>query len=610
MKKSVLFLAFWMMFSSVFTSCNDDLDNALNVHEVSKDSAAHGMSIDGAYQSIAPLGQDNRYMNIVVNGDTVMLRVTDAEGSVVNAVTAKGVRDVQGRVSVVLDKAFEGMKSFTFETEGSFCYLLRAQMENGEQQRIAFWDNGVAPFSADDDVTNQFMLKVAKGATVGLVKLLPGGSFFSGVVSAVFPSGSTDMKVGDAYKMLDRSMQQIKNQLNCISNKLENMDTRNVLIAHQELQGYLFTCNNMCMAQIASLVKDIPNVDLNYIMSHPELKKQIYEVMLAWGNYNVQGNPAVSTSQHFITDVANGYGLGEKKSWSHLVDTYAERTYAWEHQGYEIRELYRSRDMITALQASMLLNLYHEMVSSVVDFDQTNMEAIRDNFLKYAVVRDNDHAVCQIPGANHLKIARSSYATVPFMNADNTPTFNFENEYWIRKTAQKFIGQMVFSDNTYRDLSWFVVPNGWKMKEEDQKAALGKMITLQEAQTIYNYYGGKLSFHEILQNEAGIPDKDYKTDKDNVMMVSNGNVKWETCTESFFGKDRIKLDVEHVCHMDRKNNDTFAGYGLGIFNKKELHDGENNIWLSFDSWYKHEDNVHIKNMTVDSREAGWTPGGY
>lgn len=570
-------------------------------------NAAKAHSLAGNYISLTPFDQTGQYMTLTINGQRATLALLDTDGDAVSTITSDGMTDTNGNLNVQPHEAFYGIKSFSISPEGSFIYQLKAQMENGEQKTICFWDNGIATFAdRSDDATNEIMLKAAKGITTGFVRLLPGGGFFSEIVKSVFPSTlNPDMKVKEAYQKLSNTMEQIQAKLNSISDKMEDLDMKNALIDHNNEQSALFEANNNCMSQIASLCDGKANIDINYIKNNDALNKQVTSILREWGTTVVAGNSCNITAKLFVKKVVNGYGIpGQQKSWAHIVDTYAERTFPWEHQGYEFREMYRSRDMITSLESAMILDLYHELIPGGTSLEQQYVTTLKDNYKKDEVVRDNDHAVCQIKGANHLKIDRKSYHHVPFFREGDTPTYTFSTDFVIKREMHEMgIGCMSY-ELIGSKAPWFVIANGSKMNADEQKKAMSEMMTLQEAQAIFNHYGGKLSFHEILQNEAGITDNNYQTDKENIFMLSNGEVKLNVNWT-----DDTKVSVEQVCHMDRKDNTTFYGFYFGKCNHNKKYD-DNDIYHYFNHWTELNQNVHFKDMKIDSRTAGWQPAQY
>lgn len=609
MKKSVFFPIAMVIFTAVFTSCHDDLAEVRNF-EPTMTEVEKARGLDGNYKSMLTDANTRQYYTISIKGEDVTLNLVDEKGRAVKTVYAKGKYNDKGEMNVALNNDFQGMKSLHISKKGTFYFECKAQMSDGETQSFGFLEKKMTRVLADYEVlNNDAILRVAKVGIAEMLKLLPGGEFIGQAVTALLPMTTMDpdMTVKESYMKLNEGINEIQAKLNKVSDQITNENTKRILMEHHNVQRTLFNNNIICLAQIASLCDAYPNADVNTIRNNPELRKEITSALKEWGDRNVEGNTCILAAMNYMEDVAKGYGFNGGVSWAKLIDTYAERTFAWEHQGYEMRDLYRTRDMITSLQTAMILDLYNEFVNWGVNYSKANLEAIKTNYKNNAVVRNNNYAICQIPGANHIAISRNSFYEVPLgIGEGKTPTFNLEDNFVTG------VYGMLSHNFGFKNIDNFVIPNALHHKENGTlNLAANSMLTEKEAKAIYNYYGGKKTFHQILVEEAGIKDVALNDKKESVILLYGTNVSQNKIETYTFN---IVADV--ACHIDQKDkNHVFDNFWMadyyGSYDTKNYSTGAGTTSeVVFKEWRKWNQNKHIVQVRVHNRTKGWERSDY
>ena len=199
-------------------------------------------------------------------------------------------------------------------------------------------------------------------------------------------------------------------QLNQISLKLDQIQKQLDAV----LQKIEVVLDNQAEAQFnshKSELNSLANTILPYFEKVMEEKDSVKRSEYLKEFNSMQGTIKTST---FLDNIASI--TIQKMSIYDAYDKYIYGCYPWEEQGYTARESFRALDMITAFKGTLLAVLFYNDRN-----DSSTIQAHLDKFARYldyyngsAVVRDDDHAVCQIANCKiriNKKVDRRDFKT-------------------------------------------------------------------------------------------------------------------------------------------------------------------------------------------------------
>lgn len=580
MKKSSIFaMAIAVAVATGFTSCSDD-DYAETNNVENSAQSAQSKSLDGAYKSITFDTETGLSYILEVDGNTVTVSSVH-ENRTVESATVIGCYSEDGKeFSGDFSKAFNGLKGIKLSKIGGTYLECTMVQSNGSEQALGFQEAQPQVRASVEKLPNQMIEALAKKGITELVKLVPYADIFKDVIiNQIFPK-STDMSVSDCYKKLNESLDNIKQRIEEQTAHFDNDRYNDILSAHKKTQTLLQAANMDCLAALASIQQDAEANKLD--PSSPEVKAKVAKALTSWQHRVVDGSNPDIMSALFIEDTAVGYGM-QKQDWYNIVDAYCENVFPWEHMAYELREDFRTRDMITCLQCALLIDMCNAVIDGNVFYSHDALNTIIQKYKDNKVVRDEQHAVCQIKGANRVVINHGGFQRVDISYYDVAKPYHFD---------------------AWTDHHWFVVPNwDWHHKSSPssnidytQDEYAQKMLTVDEAKAIFNYYGGKMSMAEILQKEAGVNRMEdcIASTKDDVLFLLGSDVRTKA------NWDDHTLLIDNTCFLNRKQN-AFATLTFGYY--------DSNKSGGFSKWKGRTENP-IRWLMVNNRTNGWKPMAY
>jgi len=577
MKKTFIFAtALALAFS--FASCSDDNYDQTN-NTVNPSQSATSNALDGAYKSITFDTETGKSYTLNVSGNSVIVSSVDKNG-VAEVSTATGsYSEGEKAFSGTFSEASKDLKNIKLTMVGSTYLECTMTKTNGGELVLGFNQNNPALGTSVEDITNQAIQAVAKKGITELLKLVPYGEVFKDVViNQIFP-GKATMSVADCYKQLNESLDIIKQRIEEQTAHFDNGRYNDILSAHKNTQELLQAANMDCLASLASIQLEAEENNLD--PASPEVKSKVANALSNWQRRVVDGSNTDIKASLFIDNTAIGYGM-QKQDWYNIVDAYCENVFPWEHMAYTLREDFRTRDMITCLQCAFLIDMYNTVIGGNVFYSHESLNAIIQKYKDNPVVRDEQHAICQIKGANKVVINHGGFQRVDLSFYDFPSNYSF---------------------NVHNDHNWFVVPNWeWHHKKTasrtdyTQDVDAKKMLTVDEAKAIFNYYGGTMTMAEILKNEAGVNRVDdcINSGNDDILFLLGSNVRTKTHWSDH------TLYIDNTCFLNRKQS-AFDSLAFGDYISTKSG--------GFSKWESRTDKP-IRWVMVNNRTAGWKPMDY
>lgn len=479
------------MTTVALTSCNDDRDefiaNNATVSSTQQDATKTVSAMEGNFSGTAYMMSKTMQFKIYNEGEMLKIEAYDGNSMVASA-QSKVTSFKEAGEEVVKGEFgdFMGMKNFSFKKVGDFYYTLNAENADGSETEIGFFEDTMTR-SVLGDIVCEYTKSVAKKSVTALADFVPGAKLFlHPMIEILFAGAKTpsDMKVSDCYKELNASLTKIQLQIEDFQKQYSEMTNMMALTAHHEKLYVIEDNTRQCVNEVVSLACS------DDVLAQEKIK----ELILKWGNKNA------AEAKTYIFRVKNGTG---SMLYSSIVDAVAEQKFAWEHQGYDFRDEYRLHEYTMVAECAALLTAYAEYetsegVGSIPAYVNSIIEQAQAN----AVVRDENNAICQIPGANHIKIDRNSFK----MHSTEKPAApNADGMY-------PTILDIPNGVSLRANVDWFVVPDanvhcyGPEKAKKNFEEAKNAMITVDEAEAIIKYYGNQRSFRNILVNEALVSD--------------------------------------------------------------------------------------------------------
>lgn len=579
---ALMFGAFAMSSLSLASCADDNELNNTAKQEVAQDVSSE--ELEGAF--ICP--DQAMKLSMLVKGNNVTFNTPDASAQAQVTYSSDG-NSFMGEFA----SPFKDIKSFEFKKVGAFYHSLQAQMVDGTQQEFAFYQGmqtRAANVTAPDIRVNYLKGVMKKGLTV-LTDLHPYSKIMiSPFIDLLFTdTPEPDMTVKECYENLSQSISEVKLQIANFEHKYAEATELTWLYNHNELCAQLEPPTRNCLAEILSLRES------NSVDAEAQIKAKINE----WGRQYVD------MARKYLYEVYVGTPLN--MPYPVVVDHHAETIFPWEHQGYDIREQYRLHELNIVAETGMMMLLYGEENPMQKDDNIIpQLEYIAKVYKDIEVKRDTKHAICQINGANHVKIDKSSFGS-----ALPTTAPDLKGNY-------KSIFKIPDGISTETDLGFLVVPTFDKDKnyanDENFKKWKEKMMTTKEAEAIMNYYGNKKTMYNILRDEADIRCP-YFTENDNYLFLygtttstSNRTIEGSIASgTTMWGSQDVYLN--EVCYVNRTSN-AFDKYHVGRASiyYHEIPFSDNHF--VYNGWKRLNIDTKSLQLFVDERENGWVPGHY
>lgn len=224
-----------------------------------------------------------------------------------------------------------------------------------------------------------------------------------------------------------------------------------------------------------------------------------------WGNKNVNGNTnylnASILLKNYMSTWQTGIDKGKdnEKTYIEIYDAIAKRVYAWEHEGYEFRQINRTVDAAVLSQAVMLTAMYYELngkkdaaYALYIEFGEVQ-SYIDSNKIDF----NYDYIKCQISGIER-KFSPTLWMKTNKDYIDCLGSYSW-TPGWFDKVPESFdIG----SSKTAKRLH-FAVPHSQYNNFKEPK-----LLSADDYKKIVDYYGNKYTLREIFQNFAGFLNAD------------------------------------------------------------------------------------------------------
>ena len=264
--------------------------------------------------------------------------------------------------------------------------------------------------------------------TVAGVAKWAGMNLLSGATGAIASTAMTAIMsqmgigVGPKLKQISLKLEEIQKQLETVLQKIEViLDNQ----AEAQFNSHKTERNSLANTILPYFEKVMEETD--------ETKRAEY-----LKEFNtMQGTIKTGTFMDNIASITV-----QKMSLYDAYDKYIYGCYPWEEQGYVARESFRALDMMTAFKGTVLAVLYYQGIG-----DESTAQAFLDKFATYLnyynttlVVRDDDHAVCQIPNCKiriNKKVDRRDFKTQTWLkNGTDFKSSYFESShpihmYWV-----------------------------------------------------------------------------------------------------------------------------------------------------------------------------------
>lgn len=551
----------------VLTSCSDDLGNnntsVANNYTTEKTIESSNVA-DGMYTAVCADAETGLAMNLTVKNGEGSISTLDSNG---NSQSAKDI------------------KSFTLRNVGAFYVECKANMSDGTTKEIGFVPQAVTTRSLD--MTETCVLTTMK---MGLKVMIGNCPFLCPIVGDVVSlipglgTTSTDMSVTECFTKLNKQISKLDQKINNLAYEVKTYHDDDQIDAHRQEYNALQINNSTYINKLASITAAMDAASADSVKVY---EKQFDDCVVEWAKASTKNGAGYSAAIQYLLNTANG--SSDHKIWSKVFDACAERLFPWEHQGYDARDAFRDRDMVINAESIILLYFYH-LTDDGKAVDLTNaVEAYKTICASYdaeenKVVRDETHAICQIKGADHLKIDKKVFTT-------------YDNPY-----------PSPYGCKVNRDFTDYVVP-GLHYNNSD-RYAITALLTVGEAEAIVNYYGGKYTFREILENEAGMTCvNEAKSNKDVVMPLWKSHVTLTKVKDGHF-KQNYKFTADKAIYLDNKKN-TISSFVLGVHQAMvgdsfvDIIAGRN---YDFVKTTITPCQCIVKVLKIDGRTTGWAPG--
>ena len=291
------------------------------------------------------------------------------------------------------------------------------------------------------------------------------GAAASVAVNAIMKEMGVGM--GAQLNQISLQLDQIQKQLELVLQKIETiLDNQ----AEQEFNRHKSELNKLANTILPYFEKVMEETDS---AKRSEYLKEFN---------NMQGTINTNT---FLDNIASM--TVQKMTIYDAYDKYIYGCYPWEEQGYVARENLRALDMITAFKGTVLAVLFYNERN-----DMTTAQAHLDKFARYldyynttAVVRDNNHAVCQIPNCKiriNKKVDRRDFKTQNWLKNGvdfKSSYFESSNPYSMYWVPEMTVATLAYGNNIN-------IPNDQYKKMGLSKDEIEKIIKFhnQPLQTI------------------------------------------------------------------------------------------------------------------------------
>lgn len=194
-------------------------------------------------------------------------------------------------------------------------------------------------------------------------------------------------------------------RLDAVEDKLDNLTSIAESIYEKldetELNAIFSSFKNID-AQLASLA----TVNSFYYdrLSKVESEQDIKDIVREWGSTTINGNPAYSsvlTLSKSILDFTYSYN-GAYVNFCTVYDMIVFDNVAWECLGYDYRDMFRAYAAANIARGLYLTFAYYSLYEAESSVEQVVKMAdkMSNYFESCPVIRDTEHAVCQLKGAH------------------------------------------------------------------------------------------------------------------------------------------------------------------------------------------------------------------
>lgn len=592
-----------------FVSCTDDTET-FDKHETGSSFKNDNQKVDILTGSLTDLYTNpiaDTHYSLCIAGNSVKFGTTN------NGPTtqATAVKNEDGSVSVKLASPVNGICSLSLRNLGYNYIDCEATKSDGTTEQIGFTPLGQSQKvgtrallqSIDDNSMRTFesILRFGLKTMIEATPLKPAANQIMGLFPT-FYEVPAEKPLSEYFREINSEFVNINHKLDDISNTIATYHDFDQVQIHQKEYSGLYNYNQRYLMMLASVLdaKAICPAD-----SVQYYEQKYNEILEEWATGTVNSNEGRVAALNFIESTAKGTSDG--KTWILAFDLCTENTYPWEHQGYDAREAFRTKELALCYESYVLTKMYNAIANPNLSDNLKELESVVDLYNKNKVVRDDKYAICQIPGANHIKILKGSFETVPEKSKIRDCRRHKDVEIYTY-TVREF-----WKLNHKPIKEWFLIPDGESHNSSqvvgETERKIKSMLTISESEAIVKYYKGKKTMREVFRDEAQVfsQDDDVKaSNKLYLLPVYGSDVKLKEVNDKFFHPN-YRVIAEKMVYLDDKDNAIRSyDFGLAEFGR----DYTNLFYWEQESngkWIEYNHNV-FKRLKVEERTEGWTPG--
>lgn len=292
----------------------------------------------------------------------------------------------------------------------------------------------------------------------------------------------------EQINLLADSVEAIKYKLDLIMDKIDAAEMRTIINEKITRESQIRSADSSCMSDIMLIME-------SDLITNDDKVERIKARLKKWSSATIAGNSAYLNAAISLDLNVKTFQLSSPMTYLDIYDDIARKTYAWEAQGYDFRETMQCNDMAFLAQEVILTTLYYNLLNSEPD----KIDELKNKFDKYValseknnVIRDNDHIICQVNGAN-MKFEKSIKNWTSYLGgAASSYIVNLGTLASVPKDAN--LRESSVRNRIFRGIS--------RGKTTDVESV--KYVSLDSYLKILAFYNNQKSLYDIFKNEAGM----------------------------------------------------------------------------------------------------------
>ena len=337
--------------------------------------------------------------------------------------------------------------------------------------------------SEDDDmIYGNFAAGLLSHVIVKTLTHIMDKAFESTHEEQVDPAGQIIYVINEKYMGIMKELGSIQKSIDALSDQIKNQVYKNAMQRRYEEQIALYNATDASFRQLMYLFDNKP-----YSQLSDEEKADISKLLDVWYQAPVKGNNVINEIMDMLDMSLMTFDTGT--SYPEVYDNIAYQAYAFEHLGYNMRELIRAVDALTLAESYLMACMWMEINGSDRLFSERH-QALNDKIQTYSdlldahpVERHTDYTVSQVKGFHEGRKLK----------------FAFKKG----KYPDDFIASKANDD-------WRCYLNDGYKKDENKKrfrelrndmykyiAGDDELATLEEYRALWEYYRGEKSIDNI-----------------------------------------------------------------------------------------------------------------